>query len=185
MLHNTAVMGSNSLPKPFKGHRRSSRIKQCCVHFSSSGLVWYANKWSDRREFVNHILWKAWLVYFSKDIPNVFCSTIKIFLIKSVSLLFVWTLVQLLSYLEVDNVHLISVSLSIWLFYTIRMNVYLISFEDPIQHFNITSVFHVQCIIYLCRLKESGAINTSLFMLSEVVEALNRQRVRVFNLSFL
>jgi len=32
--------------------------------------------------------------------------------------------------------------------------------------------------VYLCsRLKESGAINTSLFMLSEVVDALNKQKV--------
>ena len=31
---------------------------------------------------------------------------------------------------------------------------------------------------FRCRLKESGAINTSLFMLSEVVDALNKQKVR-------
>jgi len=40
-------------------------------------------------------------------------------------------------------------------------------------------------VIYSCfRLKESGAINTSLFMLSEVVDALNKHKVssRLFHL---
>lgn len=35
----------------------------------------------------------------------------------------------------------------------------------------------MMCVCVCLRLKESGAINTSLFMLSEVVDALNKQKV--------
>jgi len=39
-------------------------------------------------------------------------------------------------------------------------------------------------VYFLYRLKESGSINTSLFMLSEVVDALNKHKVSIQHFCF-